>query len=304
MSKKIISMLFIGLMLSLALSYTVQAGDTGKQTGLLYFDDDGAFQNGYNLFTKLSATTVYLTDTMGRVVNTWTDTATTGLSLYLRTDGDLLRTTKSDDSTVGVSGRFSAGGVGGRVKRISWGGSVEWNYIYSTSLHRSHHDIEELPNGNILMVAWEYKNQTECLNAGRYSNQMTAGELWPDTIVEVNPSTSQIVWEWHFWDHLSCDRAGSWTANGRAVSSDTTDSGLVDINYCPDTTADWTHTNAVDYNADLNQIVISCRSLDEIYIIDHDTTTQEAIGSAGKFLYRWGNPLAYQTGSSTNHKLF
>ena len=51
--------------------------------------------------------------------------------------------------------------------------------------------------------------------------------------------------------------------------------------------------NAVAYNEDLDQIALSSRFHDEIYIIDHSTTTEEAAGHTGgnsewrRLLYRW-----------------
>ena len=44
---------------------------------------------------------------------------------------------------------------------------------------------------------------------------------------------------------------------------------------------DWTHVNSVDYNAELDQIVISVHELSEIWIIDHSTTRAEAAGHTG-----------------------
>jgi hypothetical protein len=64
---------------------------------------------------------------------------------------------------------------------------------------------------------------------------------------------------------------------------------------------DWTHMNAVAYNPHLDQILLSPRTFNEIWVIDHSTTRAEAAGhtggksgKGGDLLYRWGNPRAYR----------
>ena len=87
---------------------------------------------------------------------------------------------------------------------------------------------------------------------------------------------------------------------------------LINLNYSFNSTnPDWQHINSVAYNEELDQILISSPFFNEIYIIDHSTTTAEAAshsggdaGKGGDILWRWGNPEAYGMGDSTDQKLF
>ena len=70
------------------------------------------------------------------------------------------------------------------------------------------------------------------------------------------------------------------------------------------------HINSIDYNPELDQIILGSPDLHEIFIIDHSTTTAEAAGhvggrwgKGGDLLYRWGNPQNYNRGDSTDQKL-
>ena len=84
---------------------------------------------------------------------------------------------------------------------------------YSSETFISHHDIEPMPNGNILMIAWEERTEAEALQAGRnpaIASDSPGGQnnVWPDHIIEIEPvgtEDANIVWKWYAWDHLIQD---------------------------------------------------------------------------------------------------
>ncbi|MBK7255856.1 MAG: hypothetical protein IPI04_18590 [Ignavibacteria bacterium] len=45
-----------------------------------------------------------------------------------------------------------------------------WEYTYSSSTYRTHHDIAPMPNGNVLLIAWEVKTPRSG-NSGRTESQ-------------------------------------------------------------------------------------------------------------------------------------
>ena len=249
---------------------------------------DGAFE-GYTLVAPSESKTTYLVDLDGDVVHRWRAGLTPGLQVELLPDGRLLRPAKVKKRTP-----FSKGnGWGGRIELLDWDGEVAWRYEYAEDQHLQHHDVEHLPNGNVLLLAWELVGEDEAIAAGRDPELLRDGELWPEHVVEVDPRTDRIVWEWHAWDHLIQDRDpakpnfGDPAANPRRI----------DLNYVTDGGAnDWMHANSVAYNPDLDQIVLSVRSFHEIWVIDHAVSTEEARGPAGDLRFRWGNPAAYGRG--------
>ena len=247
------------------------------------------------LFAPIRSTTTYLMDAAGNALHTWESSYTPGNSVYLQENGNLLRT----GSVKGT--KFGVGGSGGIVEEIAPDGSVVWAYQYANDQVQQHHDIEQMPNGNILMIAWELKSQADAIASGRDPSLLSDGELWPDHIIELNPTTNAIVWEWHVWDHLVQDYDAS-KANYGTVSEH---SELIDINLTSrKAAADWNHINSIDYNAELDQILLSVHGFSEIWIIDHATTTETAAGAAGDLLYRWGNPQTYGAGSSSDQQLY
>ena len=285
--------------------------------GLIYCDE--GMQKGYTLFSPMASTKSYLIDEFGREVHNWTSPGNhrPGLSAYLLDDGSLLRTANLGPNQ---PGEFNGGGSAGKIERISWEGDLEWSWTYSSELYRSHHDIEPLPNGNILMIAWEYRSETEAVEAGKFPQDDTnralgATSVWPDRIIEVKPvgnADAEIVWQWSFWDHLIQDYDE--TKDNYGVVGEHPE--LLDVNFIDAVGSasggrDWLHCNGIDYNQALDQIAISCKNTNEIYIIDHSTTTAEAAGHSGgnsgmggDILYRYGNPESYRRGNSTDQVLF
>jgi len=55
---------------------------------------------------------------------------------------------------------------------------------------------------------------------------------------------------------------------------------LIDINF-GGRHADWNHLNSIDYNEEFDQILLSSHNQNEIWVIDHSTTTEEAAGHTG-----------------------
>lgn len=268
-----------------------------QQTVGLFQNDSLAF-NGYTLWSP--NTSSYLIDNCGYLVNEWKSIYSPGLSVYLLENGNLLRT--------GVfPGQFNAAGRGGFIEEFDWDGNLVWSYrIANDSIHQ-HHDIEPMPNNNVLVLAWEEKTPDEVSHAGGTRRIY----YWPEYIFElkkIGNSDAEIVWEWHQWDHLVQDHDS--TKNNFGVIADHPE--LLDLNYKPPSgRPDWQHINSVFYDVARDEIILSSRNMNEIYVIDHSTTTEEAAGHSGgkrgkggDFLYRWGNPEVYDRGTTDMKKLY
>ncbi len=314
----------------LAASHAVaQPADPGldEPRGLRVTTDRAA--PGYVLFSPAISGITYLVDIEGRVVNTWQSDYGTGHGLYLRDDGALIRTGRIADHPA------HAGGQGGQIQAFTWDGELVWDYRLANDQYLLHHDISLLPNGNILAIAWEYKTAEEARAAGRRPDELTEKGLWPEVVLELAPrgtNDAEIVWEWHSWDHLIQDFDPE-AANYGALSehpeladintdaeeiSDTEiqellaggEIALQDAEEFPNA-PDLMHFNSISYNPTLDQIIVSSNSFSEFWIIDHGTTTQEAVGSTGgrqgmggDILYRWGRASNYDRGGDRPRTLF
>lgn len=290
---------------SFILLFTI-AGITQNTVGLLSYDPSKSFE-GYNLFFPHNQADVFLVNNCGELVHSWTDDDEfrPGNAVYLLDNGNLIKCKRSN---LTVDDPIGAGGKGAIVELRDWDNNLLWSYEKNDSKARLHHDVAPMPNGNMLMLAWEKKTAEEAIAAGRDTGLLVQGELWPDYIFEVNPQTDSIVWEWHVWDHLIQDYDPQ-KANFGVIEDHPE---LVDVNWTEngEGIADWMHSNAIDYNPELDQIVLSVPFFNEIWVIDHSTTTEEAAGHSGgasgrggDLMYRWGNPQAFGSGGPENQTL-
>lgn len=273
-----------------------------QQTVGIFLNEPESFE-GYTLFHPNSSQTTYLLDNCGRKVHEWPGVSRPGLGVYLLADGNLLRSLNLP-STI-----FTGGGVGGAVQLLSWEGDIIWQGVFASPTFHQHHDIEPLPNGNFLVLTWDLKSREQAIQAGRDSSQIGDG-IWSEKILEVTmigTNEYEVVWEWDIWDHLIQDFDES--KDNFGIVSDHPE--LLNINYNSGFNPDWLHCNSIAYNEDFDQIILSSRNLNEVFIIDHSTTTSEAAsgqgGNAGKggdLLYRWGNPVNYGRGDEDDQKLF
>ena len=172
------------------------------ETGLRV-NSERAFR-GYTLYAPLIGGTAFLLDINGEVVNSWELDAPTSQDIYLLENGNLLIQSTAQGAMLDQFGQV--GGVAGSIKEYTWDGDLVWSYDDAGDTHQQHHDIEPLPNGNILLIAWETISAEEALAAGMRPEQLPdGGTLWPDHVVEINLRTDEIVWKWRVWDHLVQD---------------------------------------------------------------------------------------------------
>ena len=261
-------------------------GFTAQTVGL-WSNTADAF-DGYTLVAPTGATRTHLIDNCGRIVNQWDSEFRAGESAYLLE-------VPAAHGTANEHG-LTGGGMGGRIERFTWDGDLIWSYTLANDTAHHHHDMAWMPNGHLLVMAWEYRSPEEAAGAGR----LDAGPLWPPMIIEVVPegdSGGEVVWEWHAWDHLIQNANPDLPHYG----SPSDYPSRFNVNYADvsggggiggpgsGTGGDWFHCNALAYHPGSTKSS-STRGTGTSSIPDHGTTSEEAAGEAGDLLYRWGNP--------------
>ena len=333
------------LLLALPARAQEEAAEPEPRRGLLIHTADAV--QGHTLIAPIMSKTAYLVDMAGEPVHTW-ELPYPPSAVYLLENGNLLYCGRLEDNP-----RFSGGGICGAVIELDWEGNVVWEYVLADDYQTQHHDIEVLPNGNVLMIVWEHRFAEDVLEWGRDPAETGEAGLWPDAVLEVEPTRpegGEIVWEWHAWDHTVQDfdparsnygsvpdhpelidinsdhrdqpamteaerkRLEELEEQMRALGYSGGDEDEEDRGGAPpgsDKRPDWLHTNGIAYQPEYDLIVLSIPELNELWVLDHSTSIDDAAGRSGgrwgqggALLYRWGNPRNYGMGTDADRRLF
>ena len=222
-----------------------------KTVGLL-LNEPEAF-GGYTLFNKRGSRTIYLIDNQGRVVHRW------------ELDDDVLFARLLENGNLLTFPRQSFDEPGRHVTEVDRNGNILWECTQGIL----HHDVLKMPNGNLLLLLRQHKTAEEAIAAGANPDFIDTDGLMAPHIVEVEPTgpaNCEIVWEWSAWDHLIQDFDSS-KANHGVVAEHPE---LIDLNFRLSEVlgrfpSDWIHSNGIDYNPELDQILLSPRHFSEVW---------------------------------------
>lgn len=270
----------------------VVEGEMGTAT---YFDKS-LVEDHYILVNDAMSNRVYLMDKNADIVYEWPlGDRKIGNDVLLLEDGTLLASLQADNPEI------LFGGFGGKIQFIAKNGDILWDYTYSNNEHRTHHDVELLPNGNVLAIAWERMSKEDAIANG---SQLDT-DLFPESVLEIDPNTDQIVWEWHAKDHLIQDFDETKLNYGIVEEN----RQLINLNYTNTDDGNIMHINGIGYDTLNDLIYLSVNFYSEVWVLDHSTTKEEAsghlggnFGRGGDLVYRFGNPSTQN--DNTSERLF
>ena len=295
--KKILFTMAVVLLIAFSWCFTNAVEVFQTTTGLKQYDPEKAY-NGYTLFyagTRGGGGVAFLIDMNGNVVHTWP--AINNPKLY--EDGHIV----------------------GSFKELDWDGNIiwEWRPPEDRENINPHHDMWRIYNPKLkehtyLGVVRYTPTQEEAVAAG-CDPAKDYTSAYTDGFVEVDKK-GNIIWEWNFLEHGIQDanpELPNYVGKGKTIADYP---GRVDLNWLTNqnqrsanpvhgVTRDWQHVNAIDYNEELDHVAINAKHFSEFYAIDHGATfvpgdpeksRELSAGKKGDFLYRFGNPSAYQQG--------
>lgn len=249
--------------------------------------DKSLVDDSYLLVNDALNNRVYLMDKEAAILHEWELQTGLGNDCVLLHNGELLALLEDE------APQINFGGFAGKLQMVNPDNSIEWEHTISDNTMISHHDVEMLPNGNIIILVWMKKTAEEAQENGFNFNY----DIYPESVFELDPESMQIVWEWHSWNHIIQDIDE--TKPNFGVISEHPEK--IDINYNPNESGDIMHANGIEYDEKNDLIFLSINFYSEIWVIDHSTSSEEARGNTGgnfnkggNLIYRFGNPEVYQ----------
>ena len=250
---------------------------------------------GYILLIENGGKTCYLINHKGQRVLQWNFDLSLGQDAELASDGSLYGLFKAPD----YSKDMDFGGRGGIMRKINTQNKILWEFKISNNNEIAHHDIQLLPSGNILTLVWNRVTKEEAAKLGYIADH----DIFVEKLIEINPNSNEIVWSWNSWDHVIQNKIPAHSTFGQPIQN----RNKIDImyNYQSDyhpfiKSGDIMHANGIDYLPELDIIAISVNFYNEVWFVDHSTSTEEAKGSTGgrfnvggDLIYRFGNPATY-----------
>lgn len=218
--------------------------------------------NGFTLFTPVSGLTgpsgsneVYLVDMKGNKVHSWQVSNSPGLYGFLLNNGNLLYGGNTEQFK-----EAPTPGGSGVISELDWNSKVVWEYRDEFM----HHDFDKLPNGNLLVIAWEkMTDENKARITGGLSRKDNA-DAWSDVLYEVDYKTNKIVWKWSAQEQLDIEKYPIGPLEDRK---------------------EWTHANSIVYLPAGNSfngkagVLVSFRNIDTVMVIDYKTK---------KVSWQWG----------------
>lgn len=268
----------------------------------------------------------YLLNEKGEKVHEWKHEGYSpeGTVAYLLPNGQLLRTINYHNW---IKAKSFPVGSNSTIELIDWDSKVLWAFSMEVKGKYSfHHDVEYLPNGNILALRYDAFTKEEAMAMGwdaslgiKALNRIEkkgSGLVWMESLLELQPNlkdgSTEIVWQWNSWEHLVQNKFPNKLNYG-----DITNPSKIHINYLnldtdvPYNAGQIFHCNAIDYHPELDMIMLSSATYGELWFIDHSTTMAEAAGDTdgkynkgGDLLYRVGNDHTYGKGTRNQSTLF
>jgi hypothetical protein len=280
-------------------------------TELIYSNPDKA-ASGYMLFSTLHQLEehqyTYLVDIDGNLVHKW-KTITPDYEGRSFTMEKTARLTETGSIIQGLSTDRHAYRGERALQELDWDGNLIWDFSDPREGYRYHHNFKRVWNNHlndwtIIFISRMPMTQERAVEAG--ADPAVEWDAAPDGVVEVDMN-GNIVWQWWSLDHVVQDQNLAWPNYGELADNP----GKINLNWGKGLSGDFIHQNALDYNQELDQIIVNNDSMGEVLVIDHGGTFVRgdfeaskalAAGSKGDVLYRWGNPSLYNSGEAPSYK--